>query len=94
MLLRPGSNRRYKQEVRAFAGHRFTRNSVIFEIFKFVRHPVHHLLLMSFGLKDHSTGIGLRYVKKHLESGYEEKYDLIINDSEDFYAVALSVQLN
>ncbi len=45
-------------------------------------------------IKDHSTGIGLRYVKKHLESGYKGKYDLIINDSEDFYAVDLSVQLN
>ncbi|PSK93142.1 histidine kinase [Taibaiella chishuiensis] len=45
-------------------------------------------------IKDNSSGIGLRYVKKHLASGYPGKYDLIINDTEDLYTVDLSVQLN
>lgn len=45
-------------------------------------------------IKDHSTGIGMLYVKRHLEAGYSGKYNLIINETEDYYSVNLSVQLN
>lgn len=45
-------------------------------------------------IKDNSTGIGLLYVKRHLESGYKGKYSLIINDTEEHFSVDLSVHLN
>ncbi|MDR2272046.1 MAG: histidine kinase [Sphingobacterium sp.] len=45
-------------------------------------------------IKDSSTGIGLRYVKRHLESGYRNKHNLIINDAAETYSVDLTVHLN
>lgn len=45
-------------------------------------------------IKDQSTGIGLKYIKRHLDAGYENKYKLIINETAEDYAVNLSVQLN
>ncbi len=45
-------------------------------------------------IKDHSTGIGMLYVRRHLEAGYNGKYNLIINETEDFYSADLTVQLN
>lgn len=44
-------------------------------------------------IKDRSTGIGLRYVKRQLENGYPNKHTLIINETEETFAINLSVQL-
>ena len=45
-------------------------------------------------INDSSTGIGLRYVKLHLESGYPDKHNLIITETAETYSVSLSVQFN
>ncbi len=45
-------------------------------------------------IRDKSTGIGLKYVKRHLEYGYKGKYNLTINQTEEYFSVDLSVQLN
>lgn len=45
-------------------------------------------------IKDRSNGIGLRYIKRHLDSGYQNKYKLNINETEEDYTVNLSIQLN
>ncbi|RKE47133.1 sensor histidine kinase [Sphingobacterium detergens] len=45
-------------------------------------------------IKDSSTGIGLRYVRRHLESGYQDKHYLIINDEKETYSVDLTINLN
>lgn len=45
-------------------------------------------------ITDTSNGIGLRYVRRQLESGYSQKYSLIINETDVDYRVELSVKLN
>lgn len=45
-------------------------------------------------IKDQSHGIGLMYIKRHLESGYRDKYNLKIEDNSVYYIVDLKVQLN
>lgn len=44
-------------------------------------------------IKDSSTGIGLRYVKRNLESGYCNKHKLVIDETDETFTVDLSVQL-
>lgn len=45
-------------------------------------------------IKDGSTGIGLRYVRRHLETGYPGCHSLTVIQTEETYNVKLSLQLN
>ncbi len=40
-----------------------------------------------------SNGIGLKYVKRHLESGYPDKHDIKIDETEETYSVNLSINV-
>jgi LytS/YehU family sensor histidine kinase len=43
------------------------------------------------GPKELSHGIGMTYIRTHLNSVYEGRYTLTINDDESFYKVSLSI---
>lgn len=45
-------------------------------------------------IKDDASGIGIMYVKRHLEESYKDKHSLTINQADELFTVDLIIYLN